>query len=400
MNSNSSHEHSGLSYQRALPISNGKLAIWLFLSTEIMFFAALIGSYIVLRFGAPQGTWPTPHAVHLEEWLGALNTTVLICSSITVVFALEAARSNRTAAAKRWMLLTFVLGCGFLGVKSYEYSTKFEHGVCPSVNRSLMYDRSDIYYLSDLGQSVKSKLRALESLPQEPQIQEQVAQLRLVQSGLINWTSSKAGSTDDPMMKQAAIDALAHQVHPGFGDPTKIKTYLQNEKIELTERRNQLTQAIAKQTAELQNAQTRIGILQSQPKGDAPDPAKSKDDLKKIEADANRLTTQLTLDNKSLVQVSDRLEAIKQFFEVDGGTEKLSQYDLPFVLPGGNTWANTYFLLTGFHALHVLIGLIAFLVLLTLPLGTSKAGLIENVALYWHFVDIVWIFLFPMLYLF
>ena len=73
---------------------------------------------------------------------------------------------------------------------------------------------------------------------------------------------------------------------------------------------------------------------------------------------------------------------------------------LPMVIPSGNTWANTYFLLTGFHALHVFFGLVAFLILMALRLEASRAGLLENVGLYWHFVDIVWIFLFPLLYLF
>ena len=48
--------HGGLQYQPALPIPNGKTCLWLFLSTEIMFFAGLIGAYIVLRFGA--AAWP------------------------------------------------------------------------------------------------------------------------------------------------------------------------------------------------------------------------------------------------------------------------------------------------------------------------------------------------------
>ena len=52
------HGHIQLEYQPSLPLSRGKLFLWLFLSTEIMFFAALIGIYIVLRFGAPPGTWP------------------------------------------------------------------------------------------------------------------------------------------------------------------------------------------------------------------------------------------------------------------------------------------------------------------------------------------------------
>src|SRR5437016_12779011 len=73
-----------------LPLPNGKLAMWLFLVTEIMFFTALIGVYMILRNGTPARgpfSWPTPHDVHLVEWIGAFNTFVLICSSVTVVLA-------------------------------------------------------------------------------------------------------------------------------------------------------------------------------------------------------------------------------------------------------------------------------------------------------------------------
>ena len=95
---------------------SGLLIMWLFLSTEIMFFAALLGSYVVLRFGA--AVWPKPHHVHLSEPIGAFNTFVLICSSVTVVLALEAARANKQSLAKSWMLLTLILGSLFLGVKA------------------------------------------------------------------------------------------------------------------------------------------------------------------------------------------------------------------------------------------------------------------------------------------
>ena len=104
-----SHGHHGpvLQYQPGLPLSRGKLIMWLFLSTEIMFFAALLGSYVVLRFGA--AVWPKPHHVHLSEPIGAFNTFVLICSSVTVVLALEAARANKRSLAKAWMLITLIL---------------------------------------------------------------------------------------------------------------------------------------------------------------------------------------------------------------------------------------------------------------------------------------------------
>src|SRR5262249_14679983 len=74
--------------------------------------------------------------------------------------------------------------------------------------------------------------------------------------------------------------------------------------------------------------------------------------------------------------------------------------NLPIVIPGGNMWASTYFLLTGFHAIHVLVGLIVFAIMIPMTLGVAAANLFENIGLYWHFVDLVWIFLFPLLYLF
>jgi len=48
----------------------------------------------------------------------------------------------------------------------------------------------------------------------------------------------------------------------------------------------------------------------------------------------------------------------------------------------------------------VIIGLIVFAILCTKVLDATKAPVIENIGLYWHFVDLVWIFLFPLLYLF
>jgi cytochrome c oxidase subunit III len=48
----------------------------------------------------------------------------------------------------------------------------------------------------------------------------------------------------------------------------------------------------------------------------------------------------------------------------------------------------------------VLVGLIAFALVLPMTLGPAKAHVVENIGLYWHFVDLVWIFLFPLLYLF
>src|SRR4051794_26533067 len=100
-----------------LPLPHGKLAIWLFLVTEIMFFTALIGMYLILRNGTPTASplrWPTPHQVHLVEWIGAFNTFVLILSSLTVVLAHYAAGKNNFRHATMYIAVTLVLGVVFL----------------------------------------------------------------------------------------------------------------------------------------------------------------------------------------------------------------------------------------------------------------------------------------------
>ncbi len=84
-----------------------------------------------------------------------------------------------------------------------------------------------------------------------------------------------------------------------------------------------------------------------------------------------------------------------------GSNDEYPWLKLPIVIPGGNMWASTYFLLTGFHALHVLVGLIVFAHHADHDARLAAGPyMIENIGLYWHFVDLVWIFLFPLLYLF
>ena len=106
-------ESPGLGHM-GLPLPNGKLAMWIFLVTEIMFFTALIGVYIVLRNGTParsQFHWPEPHEVHLVEWIGALNTFVLICSSLTVVLAHHYVVVHRFRLATGFIAATLASAC-------------------------------------------------------------------------------------------------------------------------------------------------------------------------------------------------------------------------------------------------------------------------------------------------
>jgi len=129
-------------------LTNPKLGIWLFLASEVMLFGSLFSSYALLRSGAP--TWPVQHEV-LSVPLAALNTVVLIASSVTMVMA-WASLAPHTAAVragdgeaearslKRYRLfmgLTLLGGAIFLVVKSIEYSDKFSHHLYPATNNFL-----------------------------------------------------------------------------------------------------------------------------------------------------------------------------------------------------------------------------------------------------------------------
>jgi len=109
-------------------IGRPKFATWLFLASEVMFFAGLIGSYVVLRAGSPE--WPAPgHELNIP--LTAFNTFILICSSVTMVRALYKAQEGDDAGMKQNLLFTALFGMFFLGVQGYEYFKLYEHGLTP-----------------------------------------------------------------------------------------------------------------------------------------------------------------------------------------------------------------------------------------------------------------------------
>ena len=114
-------------------IPNGKLAIWLFLASEVMLFGALFSSYVLLRAGAPH--WPPEGGLSsdlLNVPLATVNTMVLITSSITMVLAWASCKLGNLSRFRLWMALTIALSFVFLIIKYFEYAHKFELGHYPS----------------------------------------------------------------------------------------------------------------------------------------------------------------------------------------------------------------------------------------------------------------------------
>jgi heme/copper-type cytochrome/quinol oxidase subunit 3 len=112
-------------------ITNSKLGIWLFIASEIMLFGGLFSAYILLRNGVPD--WPHGSTI-LNVPLAALNTLILISSSVTMVLSWTSLKMKDFSGYKKNMALTVALGLLFLVIKSYEYATKFQHHHYPGTD--------------------------------------------------------------------------------------------------------------------------------------------------------------------------------------------------------------------------------------------------------------------------
>jgi cytochrome c oxidase subunit 3 len=311
--------HEEAPVHMGLPMPHAKVAIWLFLVTEIMFFTALIGVYLLLRNGTPARAgfkWPTPHQVHLAEWAGAVNTFVLIASSLTVVLAHFAAGKGQFKRAAQLITTTLILGVVFLGIKAWEYNAKIGHDILPGHVGEVCLPRD----ADEQAWAAKNPEQA--ALHYEDMYPTGMLYVDRVRTQLE--AATKGNNLPEPIKNKCT--ALLAEMKPGENPDKSVRPPLQ--------------------------------------------PA----------------------------QVGTRVNELVEEAEKDNADLHLSP-----AIPFGNMWSSCYFALTGFHALHVLGGIVVFAIILLIAvrrgLGPQHTNMLEITGLYWHFVDIVWIFLFPLLYL-
>jgi len=109
-------------------IPAGKMGVWWFLASEIMLFGGAISSFIVFRLGS--GGW-AGEAAHLSVPIAAVNTLVLLTSSLTMVQAFAKAEGRDERGLRTCLMLTILLGLAFLGIKAVEYTTEIREGFTP-----------------------------------------------------------------------------------------------------------------------------------------------------------------------------------------------------------------------------------------------------------------------------
>jgi cytochrome c oxidase subunit 3 len=256
----------------------GKLGMWLLLVTEVLFFSGLFCAYTVFRATRPE-VFAYAH-YFLDPRLGALNTCVLLVSSLTAAWAVRGAQLGR----KRTMVITIAatISCAliFLCVKYVEYSHKLEDGLLPGARfapSEQVWERESFVRRHPEASRYARRLRALANAPQSASTAERERLQNPTRAELL------------PLLQAGVLGENAE--HPRL--PSRPR-----------------------------NAHVFFGI---------------------------------------------------------------------------------YFMMTGLHGIHVLVGIAVWVWLLLRALrgefGPRYFGPIDYAALYWHFVDLVWIYLFPLLYL-
>jgi len=109
------------------------LGMWVFLATEVLFFGGLFTGYTIYRNLYMPGFVAGSHM--LNAAIGATNTAVLICSSLTMALAVRAAQMGKRNALVAFLILTILLGLAFILIKlTLEWRHDYYEGLAPGVH--------------------------------------------------------------------------------------------------------------------------------------------------------------------------------------------------------------------------------------------------------------------------
>lgn len=115
-------------------VTNTKLAIWMFLSSDCLFFGAFISAYLLYR-GRPGQKGPTAHEVYNIPFT-SVTSFILLMSSLTMVLALAAIQRGDYRRLRIWLLATALFGAVFIGGQVYEFTEFYREGLTLSTNLS------------------------------------------------------------------------------------------------------------------------------------------------------------------------------------------------------------------------------------------------------------------------
>jgi cytochrome c oxidase subunit III len=350
------------------PATPGKIGIWLFLASEIMFFIGILGTYIIYRSGAPELF--SRHGETLSKPLAALNTLVLIFSSLTMAISVDAAQKGQRGRLVRGLFLTLLCAAGFMVVKTIEYTDKAHH-------RTLVATAdAEVVIKAEPNQT----LYATVTSPARTVFDQT--------TGAFGPTSQKRWANYVIKLQSGGEPGTYIGVIPAAAaGPNKVNVYSQAS----------ADPSGKDKTVKPTSVEYAGGVFVFDGHTHVADEGKVYEFTgwrAPYPKDGTRIDVNLLSEGE--VKALPGAKEIKQTEKIDRGRINAeTNYG-----PWKNNFFACYFTLTGIHGLHVVAGMIPLTILLLQGLrGRMFPGHTENVGLYWHFVDLVWIFLFPLLYL-
>lgn len=112
-----------------------KIGMWLFIFTELLLFGGMFVIYSVYRFMNPEAFHIAAH--ELNRSIGAINTVILLVSSMTIAMSTSALQMKKKGITLALLWVTVILGLVFLVNKYFEWGVKFEHGIWPGSEHML-----------------------------------------------------------------------------------------------------------------------------------------------------------------------------------------------------------------------------------------------------------------------
>jgi cytochrome c oxidase subunit 3 len=198
---------------------SGKLGMWLFLATEILFFGGLFVAYAVLRTRNPEVFSYASH--YLDTFMGGINTCVLILSSLTMAMAVRYSQLGKKTALVVCLWLTMGGAVGFLVIKYFEYAHKIHDHL---VWGETFYDPTDANLkmvtegeealdvpLLEIAQEPSAELARKQALSDVVNMPEETA------SSVLPAALGPSGLSFGPAAEEAAIEEKESVAHSGMG---------------------------------------------------------------------------------------------------------------------------------------------------------------------------------------
>lgn len=338
---------------------SGKLGIWLFLVTEILFFGGLFVAYTLYRSNHPE-IFEQAH-VFLNKYLGGLNTIVLLFSSLTMALGVRAAQLGKNKNCSVYVLITMVCAAVFLGVKAVEYSHKWDMGI-------LVRSAFDLTYVhpaptSGIGKAlhISDYLVYISVIPTllfigflGASVIGKLTDKNIMSKFMLGMTITVGGYFLGAVVGLIFMNAVE-------GNPTDSHASVQPA-----------GQAL------MLHALTQDSTTDSHDDG----PDKTAGDHAAGQDDGH-------------AHDDDHGHGAEEFNAHHPDPETLSR--------NVGIFFSIYYCMTGLHAIHIIAGIIALSWLYWRSLlghwRSDYFGPVDYVGLYWHLVDLIWIYLFPLLYL-